>query len=132
MVQCSLNRAGLLTNRALQKSSDPERPYCAVAKYADSTFSGFTFQLCDTAATTVPIYYQAITTMTSSSSYYTLTSGTTTTTTPPPPPQNSSSTPVGAIVGGVVGGVGKQSRDNSPESIKQGPKNPICMQLTDG
>ncbi|KAK8925556.1 hypothetical protein VCV18_005985 [Metarhizium anisopliae] len=68
--------------------------------------------MCATAATTFPIYYHATETTSSGTTTigYTLTtssttSTSTTTTPPPPPPPNSTSTPVGAIVGGVIGGL---------------------------
>ncbi|KID72308.1 uncharacterized protein G6M90_00g105260 [Metarhizium brunneum] len=96
--------------------SNTASPFCAIVQYADSSFLGYTFQRCATAATTFPIYYHATETASSGTTTngYTLTTSsttstsTTTTTTPPPPPPpppNSSSTPVGAIVGGVIGGV---------------------------
>ncbi|KAH0592285.1 hypothetical protein MHUMG1_10031 [Metarhizium humberi] len=90
--------------------SNTASPFCAIVQYADSSFLGYTFQMCATAATTFPIYYHATETTSSGTTTigYTLTtsstSSTSTTTTTPPPP-NSTSTPVGAIVGGVIGGL---------------------------
>ncbi|KAK4238899.1 hypothetical protein C8A03DRAFT_43438 [Achaetomium macrosporum] len=102
---------------------DSQYPYCWTHTYADPVFTGYTVINCGVAAGTGPVYYTPLTSSTSSSSDSSSTTSTTSTssisdststssssTSPPnrtdPPSDGSSSTPVGPIVGGVVGGLG--------------------------
>ncbi|KAG7286823.1 hypothetical protein NEMBOFW57_009140 [Staphylotrichum longicolle] len=113
--------------------SDSRYPYCAVLSYADPTgsLSGYTIPTCDSTSTTYKFYFSAFganTPTSRSSSRLTLTTvssessssetsssssrSASDTTSPAPVPVTSSatpdpgsSTPVGPIVGGVVGGV---------------------------
>lgn len=112
----------MLTSSPVDNSSDAANPSCATVSYLGSPYSGYTVPICSTEATTILVYYYSfdaeggsITTpiSTSTTTTSTTTSTTTTTTptptptTPTPTPVPTPSTPVGAIVGGVVGGIGK-------------------------
>lgn len=100
----------MLTGFHFTCSSDLGAPYCATYNYADPEWLGYTMVACYSVSTDFAFYaspFQATSTTTSSSS--TTTTSTTTTSEPPipPTPDPDPSVPVGPIVGGVVGGVGK-------------------------
>jgi hypothetical protein len=106
-------------------SSDADNPFCAELSYADPQWYGYTMQLCFPAQTILPIYAStfgaAPTTVTTTSppspTSVTPPSSTSPTSistslvpgTPTPTPTHSPKPklPVGAIVGGVVGGICK-------------------------
>jgi hypothetical protein len=109
-------------------SIDATYPSCVTYVFSDATYSGYTLFGCGKTATRVAVYANPLTssiTTTSSSLRTTPTTPTTTTPTtfsipststddpftstptPTPAPAASNSTPIGAIVGGVVGGIGK-------------------------
>ncbi|ROV89493.1 hypothetical protein VPNG_10158 [Cytospora leucostoma] len=99
---------------------DSEYPYCKTHLYNDDTFRGYTLQGCAVAAGTDSVVYSATLSSVSSSSrksssaangFTTVSSSTrgsdpaTSTLTTSTPTSRSSPAPIGAIVGGVVGGI---------------------------
>ena len=103
-------------------SGDSSYPHCITHLYQDSALRGYSLLGCAVAAGTGQIWYTPFITSTSptssstpattsapsSTSQQTPPSSTATTIfiTPSPQPDNGSSTPIGPIVGGVVGGLG--------------------------
>ncbi|KAK3898359.1 hypothetical protein C8A05DRAFT_38055 [Staphylotrichum tortipilum] len=94
--------------------SESDYPYCAVLRYADPTnsLSGFTIPTCDTVSTTYSFFFKALTASSETTREPSTTGRTTqtsstaaTSSTVAPPPPAGSSTPIGPIVGGVVGGI---------------------------
>ncbi len=132
------------TRDADKPSSNSASPYCAVLSYADPTnsLSGYTVPTCDSVPTTYKFYFSSFgansptTRSSSSSSRSTLaltrassssdpsstgdadqtqsTPATSSTAAPGPVASSGSSTPVGPIVGGVVGGVGTFKPEDAP------------------
>ncbi|KAL2169856.1 hypothetical protein VTG60DRAFT_5534 [Thermothelomyces hinnuleus] len=115
------------TNNGLTRwCGNSSYPHCTTYIYQDRVFTGYTLLGCAVAAGTGKVWYTALDTSSTSSSstsessttfFYTSstspssdsstsTSSSTSTTTPPVPPDPDPDTPVGAIVGGVVGGLG--------------------------
>ncbi|KAH8898769.1 hypothetical protein GQ53DRAFT_836820 [Thozetella sp. PMI_491] len=100
---------------------DADFPHCMTHTYQGSDYSGYTLLWCNVAQGTRPIYYEAQDTATSTDSSSSASSTanpptttsdgsgaastSSTTSTPNASSSSGSSTPVGAIVGGVIGGV---------------------------
>ncbi len=96
------------------RSNNSDYPSCMRHIFADSTYFGYTLVGCGRTSGSDLVYFQSTTSSTSSSSSTstTTTSSTSAATTTPPaattstaPADSGSSTPIGPIVGGVVGGV---------------------------
>ncbi|KAL2179157.1 uncharacterized protein P884DRAFT_298284 [Thermothelomyces heterothallicus CBS 202.75] len=116
------------TNNGLTRwCGDSSYPHCTTYIYQDRVFTGYTLLGCAVAAGTGKVWYTALDTSSTSSSSTsesstttfsdtsststssdssTSTSSSSSSTTPPVPPNPDRGTPVGAIVGGVVGGLG--------------------------
>ncbi|KAK4113046.1 hypothetical protein N656DRAFT_797588 [Canariomyces notabilis] len=138
--------------------SDSLQPSCATLVYMDDTWSGYTVPSCDSVATTYQFYItptNGVSTTSSRSSRSSRSSSTESSTSetessstqsrsgatenpdPGPVAQESSSTPIGPIVGGVVGGVAllalialgvflliRKKRNQNPPSPPGPPLNP--------
>ena len=96
-------------------SSQAAAPYCAEVVYLDPSFMGYSGYMCDTSPTTYAVYYSAFgngVTVTTRDPITTKPGSQTTDAAQKPsnsPASQgpSSAPPLGAIIGGAVGGVGK-------------------------